>query len=423
MRVQFLHTKRGISPVISVILVVTLTVALVSILTFIVFDINKDVKETPSATITYSDSSVTLIRLGNTDSVIIREGGKDDIKLNIGQKYNIDTKYEYEIIGLIDDSEVLLKKGAGESISTRNNKEATNIDKVYNNLDGDGTEENPYIITNDQELQAMEKDITGHYKLGNNIDASGTGNWYDGKGFKPIPEFNGELNGEGYEIVGLTINRPTESNIGLISESEAILNNIGMIDSDIVGDENVGSIIGRNSNHVTINNSYSLGNVEGNNNVGGVIGLNHNHAEIRESHAIYDVEGNNNVGGLIGKNNNHANIYSSYSSGNITGIEYVGGLVGNNNNHGNIYTSYSRSQISGEENVGGLIGNLQGNIEDSYWDEEKTGLNQRDPMEGEGLRTSEMTGENAKENMDGFDFDNVWFIESDEYPQLRNIND
>jgi len=43
-------------------------------------------------------------------------------------------------------------------------------------LDGDGTEANPYEITDVTELQEMEKDLSAHYVLVNNIDASNTEN-------------------------------------------------------------------------------------------------------------------------------------------------------------------------------------------------------------------------------------------------------
>lgn len=417
MTFSYQNGNKGISPIIGVILIVTITVLLVSLASFVVFDVTKESSETPKSTVILSDKDVLLVRMGNADEVIVREGGVPDYKLSIGETYTISGDYKFNIIAIIDGQETLIQSGKGKQISSRNNKQAEDIQEVYDNLDGDGTDSNPYIITNDQELQAMNKDIDGHYKLGNNIDAAGTNNWYDGDGFKPISTFKGSLDGDGYEISGLHIDRPTESNIGLIAESEAEIHDIGFTNTDIRGDENVGSIIGRNSNHVSITNSYSLGNVDGNVNVGGIIGLNHNHAEIRESYSVYDITGDINVGGIIGKNNNHADIYDSYSNGTIEGNEYVGGIIGHNNNHGNIYTSYSSGNIEGGDNTGGLIGNINGDIVDSYWDVIVTGQEQRDPEEGTGLRTEEMQGEDNE--LDGFNFVDIWHIQSDDYPNLQ----
>ena len=51
-------------------------------------------------------------------------------------------------------------------------------------LDGNGTAGDPYIVTNASELQAMENNLTAHYKLGNDITASETAGWNNGNGFK-----------------------------------------------------------------------------------------------------------------------------------------------------------------------------------------------------------------------------------------------
>ena len=39
-------------------------------------------------------------------------------------------------------------------------------------MSGSGTPEDPYIITDVYELQAMELNLSGHYELGNDIDAA-----------------------------------------------------------------------------------------------------------------------------------------------------------------------------------------------------------------------------------------------------------
>jgi len=369
----YYECRGGISPVIGVILILAVTVALVSLATFVVFDISDETNETPHATITLSDEHIRLIRLGNADTIIVREGGLPDYELNVGEEYIITGEYDVKILGVIDGTETLIRRSGGKQISTRHNKRAENVQEIFDNLDG----------------------------------------------FKPIPKFEGSLDGYRYEIVGLTINRPTETNVGLIAESEGTLENIGFVKTDVTGDENVGSIIGRNSNHVLITNSYSLGSVKGNVNVGGVVGLNHNHAEIRESYSIYTINGTDNVGGIIGKNNNHAQIYDSYSNGTINGVNYVGGIIGNNNNHGDIHTSYAVGEINGYTNTGGLIGNINGDITNSYWDINSTGQTQRDLDEGTGLKTSEMTGDNAEINMIGFDFNDIWYTDSDSRPYLQ----
>ncbi len=44
-------------------------------------------------------------------------------------------------------------------------------------LAGEGVDGDPYIITNASELQAMEGELSAHYELGNDIDATETAQW------------------------------------------------------------------------------------------------------------------------------------------------------------------------------------------------------------------------------------------------------
>ena len=84
-------------------------------------------------------------------------------------------------------------------------------------------DDDPYVITNDQELQSINEDLDACYVLGTNIDASGTSEWNSNAGFDHIgnsEQFNGSLDGQGYVVDGLTIDRPAENSVGLIGENE-----------------------------------------------------------------------------------------------------------------------------------------------------------------------------------------------------------
>ena len=61
----------------------------------------------------------------------------------------------------------------------------------------------PTIITNVQQLQAMQNDLDGRYELGRNIDASETQYWNNGEGFEPVGPFTGVFDGNGYTITNL----------------------------------------------------------------------------------------------------------------------------------------------------------------------------------------------------------------------------
>ncbi|WP_447415154.1 hypothetical protein, partial [Clostridium perfringens] len=78
--------------------------------------------------------------------------------------------------------------------------------------------------------------------LAADIDASGTVNWSAGRGFQPIGKstaepFTGSLNGQFHTVNGLTINRPTDNEIGFIGNlgSPGKISNIGLVETFIIG--------------------------------------------------------------------------------------------------------------------------------------------------------------------------------------------
>lgn len=81
---------------------------------------------------------------------------------------------------------------------------------------GSGTEASPYIITTPAQLQEINNDLDGYYKLGNNIDMSGF-NW------SPVSSFSGVLDGDGYTISNLILNTVTQSN-GLFLTGGSVIN-------------------------------------------------------------------------------------------------------------------------------------------------------------------------------------------------------
>ncbi len=126
------------------------------------------------------------------------------------------------------------------------------------------------------------------------------------------------------------------------------------------------------------------------------------------------------MGGLVGFNNDNADIEKSYATGDVTGDDDVGGLVGWNS--GEIGNSYATGDVTGDDDVGGLVGHDSGGtVTDSYWDDQAATVTEDDEeQDGQGigdgdgdvtaLTTSEMTGDEAEDNMDGFDFGSTWDV-------------
>ncbi|NBC66637.1 MAG: T9SS type A sorting domain-containing protein [Bacteroidetes bacterium] len=256
---------------------------------------------------------------------------------------------------------------------------------------GSGTASDPYIITNVTQLQEIENDRSAYYELGNDINATETANWNGGAGFDPIGDnrysyFSGSLQGNGYNIINLTINRPSESLIGLFgNDRSSNIENLQLINIDYAGRGAVGGLIGQKQ-YGTIKNVFVSGKITVNSNdVGGIVGSLYS-SDIQNSHAAVDISSCRNrtgglvgnksrgeildssasgsldctgdysrdfIGGLVGKNGD-GDIINSYASGNITGKSYVGGLVGSNT--GVIVKSYSTGNVVGGSRVGGLVG-------------------------------------------------------------------
>ncbi len=53
-------------------------------------------------------------------------------------------------------------------------------------MTGSGTQADPYIISDVDDLQAMENNLGAYYELANDIDASATVGWNGGEGFRPV---------------------------------------------------------------------------------------------------------------------------------------------------------------------------------------------------------------------------------------------
>jgi len=341
---------------------------------------------------------------------------------------------------LSDQKSVTLSIISNNKKNNNSNDSSKFVDVDTDTLAGSGTSEDPYILTNISELQAIEDDPDASYTLANDIDASSTAEWNNGSGFAPIGSFDGTLDGSGYSIKSLTINRSSQTNVGLFSGIQGVTKNISIIDGKIRGDVNTGALAGSNSG--TIKSSYTIGNISGNEDTGGLVGRNHgkivssytkgsinassedaggiasvNEGSITRSFSTSVVRADG-AGGLVGYNSRYGGtIESSYSIGKVSGSN-IGGLVGMNG--GTIKSSYAAAVLAGSPS-GGIVAS-EGRAYDivvanSYWDTDRA---EQSISAGDGreLTTSQMTGKAAQTNMTGLDFNTVWETQQDGYPTL-----
>ena len=253
-------------------------------------------------------------------------------------------------------------------------------DKSFGTLfeGGMGVDGDAYTITNWTQLQNINNSniLTQAYyfSLLNNLSnatsdysnlASNTAN--TDTGWNPIGnitnKFSGTFNGAGNTISNLFINRTNQDNIGLFGYTNgATIKNLGLVNVNITGKDQVGALVGYNNNSI-INNSFSTGTVTSSGeNSGGLVGWNKgNTAQINHSYSTVNVTANgvssNRSGGLVGWNKDGAKVTNSYATGSVVGKDGVGGLVGSNESNSIIENSYSKGTISGTGgSVGGLVG-------------------------------------------------------------------
>ncbi|MRN53028.1 S-layer homology domain-containing protein [Paenibacillus monticola] len=199
---------------------------------------------------------------------------------------------------------------------------------------GTGTVSDPYQIATADQLSEVRNHLEAglYFELTADIDLSGYTNW------EPIGEiFYGNMDGNGYKITHLRINRENSDGVGLFGNfgPNNMITNMRVEDVVVRGRLYSGGLVGMNSG--TISNSYATGTVNGYIYAGGLVGA-------------------NSLNGTISNN--------SYATGSVNGKEYVGGLTGFN--RGIISNSYATGSVNGDRNVGGLVGGNKKTISNSY---------------------------------------------------------
>lgn len=251
---------------------------------------------------------------------------------------------------------------------------AVNFSSAAFSGSGLGTYDNPYQVTNCTQLDEIRNDLDANYSLlyGDiNFSTSECSDYIAGDGWVPLGNvtdpFVGTFFGNGYKIINLYINRPSENNISLFGHTSggsgiyATIYNLGLENVSIIGNGSVGGLIGYGWEAV-INNSYVRGNVSGQNNIGGLIG-NGNYVTINNSYSVVNVTSiGSYIGGLVGDGSYLYYIFNSSSAGIINGGDSsTGGLAGSCTG-GKILESYSTAKVTGAYTVGGLVGSGQGVI-------------------------------------------------------------
>ncbi len=242
----------------------------------------------------------------------------------------------------------------------------TNLNRegIYGSaLNGEGTENNPYLIETVNDLVFFREKVNGgnnyagkHVKLAADIDLSSIENWtpigditYNGK-YQPADStkvFSGVFNGNDKVISNLKIEKiidedpDTDANVGLfgITGKGAVIKNLTLTNVDIkTSGRNVGALAGfaymATLDNITVNGDIKI---EGGHNVSGVAGMTRYHAMSATNIKVVGndgstIVGKNIVGGIFAEiaPNGSEQTFKNLSVENvaITGASGVGGIVG-----------------------------------------------------------------------------------------------
>jgi hypothetical protein len=251
---------------------------------------------------------------------------------------------------------------------------------------GDGSEDNPYVVSTEEQLNAVRNNLSAYYIQSDNIDLYSCGNW------TPIGDtdtpFTGYYDGNGYTITNLNINNETVVYVGLFGycENSTILNvnleNLSLkVDQKNVDYSSavnnyliIGGIAGHAQNVINCNvdGTISVVNCHGAT-VGGIVGSGSslsgcniigctNYANIN----VYPDDGGVACGGIGGNLSALDNIIGCENYGNISatagpsvscgGICATGGTIERCANWGDIYGKTLIHTVYGTCNAGGISG-------------------------------------------------------------------
>ena len=260
---------------------------------------------------------------------------------------------------------------------------------------GDGTEESPYKIFNENQLSQMANYLNQEgvvFRLMNDLDIT---DWIaennPRQGWLPIgvesTPFKGKFYGDNHTIRGVMINRTSTNNVGFFGYvSGATITNLTIEGTTVAGAQNVGGLAGYITGSTITNCHVVLTEVAGANTfVGGIAGYsnNTNFQTFSVSASVTGTIGR--VGGVVGKaenggvfsdgsfsgevlgNDNHTGGLIGYGigltltniivKGTVSGQDYTGGIVACNEN-GILNNCRYEGTLTGSQYVGGIVGAL-----------------------------------------------------------------
>lgn len=292
-------------------------------------------------------------------------------------------------------------------------------------MNGSGTLLDPYQIVTIEDLQAVNNNLTAHYVLMNDIDASITSGWtYNyGSGFNPIGfmsqgGFTGSIDGQGFTISNLYSTNNISGTALIASGTGFILKNLKLSDVDFRGYYGAAALVGSSVNGHIENCAAT-----------GTISCTISNLVANQMNAVF--------GGLVAQSYGEpSQIINSYFRGiidassitNTSGEYYfnIGGILGadyNISSGGSIENSYTKVTANFDSGLNYITGAIISQsiyynlpVNNCYYDSQAGNLTD---TKATGLSTAQIQNEL---NLVGFDFETDWEINSlynNNYPELK----
>lgn len=396
---------------------------------------------------------------------LLDSNGKDITNiLNTTKNYNLNyqVKPSIEVTSTMPSGTLTLKTIYNNQELDSDTIEVSALQNLWSG--GSGTIDDPYLIDSIEDFKKIytsEDYLSVNYKLINDLDFSQITDWNAGK-ISDYQAFSGTLDGNNHMILGITasssipsifysLNQATIKNL-IFSEStlnfkesgwgnlvsimayDSTLENIVITKTvEINGDASyAGGLVGTAYNtdfthiasYATINTNYAY-----NGKAAGIVNEGYG-VYINECYNYGDITADKSIAaGIAGKlnNNNIRNslVKNSYNFGNITSSLRGGGLVGEAENSiiENTYNIFSKTV---ENNIGNIIGTSSNvGIKNSFYYEKYGSLLVEDKNQSTTkINVMSKDKEQLKEENTylNFDFNNIWQINSGDYPTLKNFN-
>ena len=272
-------------------------------------------------------------------------------------------EYDYFILSTIHDE--LIRTVYYSKVAVWDGK------SVSASLQGSGTEDDPFLITNGADLAYIAKvvnesearipNFSGKYfKMTQSIDLNGHNlNIGDFPGWADRKGFYGMLDGNHCTIRGLN---NTKSLFGTIETG--YLKNLSVY-GKVNGNDTIGGIVGYAANGGVLENLTNYATVSGVSTLGGVVGNSENQASTVINCVNYgNVTGSSYIiGGVAGSGGHDIIDCVNYGKITSTGNDCVGGISGSTKNTGSIKNCYNYGDIQARGKIGGIVGQANKLIE------------------------------------------------------------